>query len=100
MTEFVNQPIVLPHESSFKTPTSIHYDTWNKEIKKIDPLEIYTVESGELIKFISNCWHRGVAAKSTCWRWFARASINTGANPTNKIRRQSQVYLQAIEGGW
>lgn len=98
MTEFLNEPF-----TAFQPPKdSIYYDFWNKAIKK-QKLKTFRIDQGDIVKFDSNTWHRGVAADKFCWRWFIRLTVNKSDiqfTQANKIRRQSQVYLQAIEGGW
>lgn len=95
LTQFVDEPIELPGAPVGST----YYGFWNDEIKKLDP-KIKTVESGEIIHFTSNDWHRGVVAKKSAWRLFVRATRGVDREPENKVRRQTQVYLPAVEGGW
>jgi len=53
-----------------------------------------------LIYFNWQTWHQGIGAHKNGWRWFIRATINTGRKPTNELRRQVQTYLAAPMEGW
>ena len=53
-----------------------------------------------VVKFGPKDFHRAVAATGDCWRMFIRACRGHSTPPTNKIRRQTQVYLHELEAGW
>lgn len=53
-----------------------------------------------LIYFDADTFHRGTAAVGTGWRWFGRASVDTGRRPTDEVRRQVQIYMGVVNAGW
>lgn len=58
------------------------------------------VEDSMLTFFDCETWHQGVPAIENGWRFFIRATKNTGRKPTNEIRRQVQIYLPNPIEGW
>jgi hypothetical protein len=65
--------------------------------------------SNRLVLFDDRTWHTGTSALSNGWRFFIRISryfspagqpIARGNERTNELRRQVQVYLPAVNGGW
>lgn len=74
------------------------------------PIVVDKIKSGELNSFIvpfnrliyfnDRSWHQGTPAFADDWRFFIRASINTGRKPTNELRRQVQVYLENPMEDW
>jgi hypothetical protein len=60
----------------------------------------YDAEFGRMTYFDDRTWHQGTAAYESGWRFFIRATINTGRKPTNELRRQVQVYLENPMEGW
>lgn len=87
------------------------YEQWNKEVT-------HCVETGELgsthildrelIHFTDRTWHKCESARGNGWRWFGRISryylegdsVARGNTRTNEVRRQVQVYLDAVDKGW
>lgn len=69
------------------------YKNWDITIARAMP--------GELIYFNQDSIHRGVPAVGDGWRWFGRASLDSrNGKETNKIRKQTQVYLPVYNQGW
>ena len=81
----------------------LFYKVWHpmvvEKIKKGE-LESVSAPSNRLIFFDWETWHQGIPAIKNGWRWFIRASINTGRKPTNELRQQVQVYLERPMEGW
>lgn len=81
----------------------VYYKEWHpKVIEKLNSGELtkYSAEFGRMIYFDDRTWHQGTPAYENGWRFFIRASINTGRKPTNELRRQVQVYLEHPMEGW
>lgn len=81
----------------------IIYKEWHPLVnEKIEAGELTTVSapSDTLIYFDDQTWHRGTKAVKAGWRFFIRATINTGRKPVNEIRKQVQVYIDPIHQGW
>jgi hypothetical protein len=79
------------------------YKQWHLEMdSKIfrGDLEVVKAKSRRLYLFDWNTWHQGTRAVANGWRFFIRASWNTGRKPTNELRRQVQVYLENPVEGW
>lgn len=87
-----------------KVSEGVVYDVWNDLVEKQigNELTLQEAKSGELIQFDWQSMHRGQMAKSSGWRWFVRISRNTDRvhRITNEIRKQVQVYLDKVNGGW
>jgi hypothetical protein len=97
LTEFLTKKITL----ELPTNGDAVYKHWNDEINKdIDPNDIFTIQSGNVVKFDCYTFHRGMPSIKNDWRFFIRASCNTYRQKMNQIRKQVQVYMPAIEGGW
>lgn len=81
----------------------IYYKEWH-------PLVVAKINSGELEKFDCpserlvlfdwHTWHQGTKARHKGFRWFIRATKNTGEKPSNEIRRNANVYMEAPMEGW
>jgi hypothetical protein len=100
---------------SFFTPVPIGqtvYATWHHVVEdkiKDGVLIRTTVPTNRLVMFDDRAWHRGTSTIQGGWRWFGRISryfdknqnaIQRKNSRTNEVRRQVQVYLPAINGGW
>lgn len=80
-----------------------YYKVWHPMVKeKIQNKQLQSVmaPSNRLVFFDAYTWHQGTPAIKNGWRWFVRATINTGRKPTNELRRQVQVYLENPMEGW
>lgn len=82
-----------------------YYKVWNDEVDKmINEKKLRLLKSeiivNRLVFFDCHTWHRGNAATKDGWRFFIRASRNTNRPFHNEIRRQVQVYLNALTEGW
>ncbi len=76
-------------------------DTINKKLKRgIDHISRVPIETNKIIYFDWATFHRGMPATHSGWRMFIRASWNTKRPILNEIRKQSQVYMSALEAGW
>ena len=98
-TEFMisnkNQSIKVPTPD----PSRVTYEHWN-EYLTLQP-QGKTIQAGDKLYFFDcDTFHRGTAAIKSGWRWFGRVSINTDRKPTNETRRQTQVYMSAVNAGW
>lgn len=88
------------------------YDVWNRDINSFLPhialcnFELKEVEDCVIYHFDWQSFHRGTAAVKNGWRMFIRASRYSDDKAfqirpyRNEIRRQTQVYLSALEAGW
>lgn len=85
------------------------YKEWNDQIneildhrRKYQHIPVWTSYLGlnQIHWFTSNVFHRGMPADRSGWRFFIRASWNTKRKVTNEIRKQSQIYMSALEAGW
>lgn len=80
-----------------------YYKVWHPlVVKKIKEGELKKVSApiNKLIYFNHETWHQGIPAVKDGWRWFVRATVNTGRKPTNEVRKQVQVYLDLPMEGW
>ena len=81
----------------------IFYKVWHPiVVEKLNNGELtrFNAPFNQLIYFDDRTWHQGTKATESGWRFFIRASINTGRKPTNELRRQVQVYLENPMEGW
>lgn len=81
----------------------VYYKVWHPQIlQKIKDWELaaWKAPSNQLIYFDWQTWHQGTRAIADGWRFFIRASWNTGRKPLNEVRRQVQVYLEFLMEGW
>lgn len=85
--EFICQPIELIIDENKPI-----YSQCNEQITQIKP-DTIEIADNNIWKFSSKDFHQAVPAKKDGWRFFIRASYNTGKIPVNKIRKQCQVYL-------
>lgn len=81
------------------------YGKWHREIEVAltsgcADASVVEAEECKLIRFGWGDFHRGQQAKKDGWRFFIRATRSTQRRPTNEVRRQVQVYLQAPTIGW
>lgn len=56
--------------------------------------------SGHLYSFDQFDFHTATPATGDGWRWFFRATAKSKRPVANEIRRQVQVYLGDVNGGW
>lgn len=80
-----------------------YYKEWHPEVEKgIEHglLKRRIIKDSILTYFDWETWHQGVPATEIGWRFFIRATKNTGRKPTNEIRRQVQIYLPNPVEGW
>ncbi|WPM81347.1 hypothetical protein R5W60_06645 [Brucella pseudintermedia] len=66
----------------------------------IDPEHIERTVSGHLYEFSQFDFHTATPATGDGWRWFFRATTKSKRPVANEIRRQVQVYLGDVNGGW
>lgn len=100
-TEFiVDREVDVPDVSSWRSIAE-HVDYR----KGRDGLIVYRVKPNTLVEFDGNELHRGVAAETSCWRWFCRASLFPEDHPQadsgdwlNRKRVHTQVYLDKHRG--
>lgn len=98
-TQFAVGAIRLPGPS----PEDVTYGVWHHTVQgMVDRGEATLVEAPDrrVVLFNSHSFHQAVPAVVNGWRWFGRASWNTGRRPTNELRRQVQVYLKNPMEGW
>jgi hypothetical protein len=87
--EFAAEPVDLSIERSGGPLWSdVH---WAMERRK--PATVMAPH-GSVVVFRRDSLHRATKADRPGWRFFARASESTAA-PANKIRRQTQVYIES-----
>lgn len=99
----------------------ICYKRWHEEVEyhlrtsptsfnhKDNCLTSMRIMTNYRLIFNDRTWHRGSAAVDTGWRWFGRVSRYWDCNGkiiarrnirTNEVRKQVQVYLGDVNGGW
>lgn len=81
----------------------VYYKQWHPMVQQLvaeKQLELVEAPSEQLIYFNDRTWHQGVQAKEAGWRFFIRASRNTGRKATNERRHQVQVYMDNPNIGW
>lgn len=82
---------------------NVYYRDWHPMVDAqiaSGNLDRVDVPSNQLVFFDWQTMHQGQRARGNGWRWFIRASRNTTRLPTNELRRQVQVYLEAPMDGW
>lgn len=103
MPEFVNErmdlPVPFPPDRKDDEPI---YGAYNRLLDKINdpPLKIHKLTSGEVVYFDQLCFHRGTRATKRSWRFFFRMTYSNHHKAEDKIRTQSQVYLEIPLRGW
>ena len=98
-TEFATGVAEFPRIEEGK----VIYKEWHAMVnEKIAAGELTSVSapSNTLIYFNDRTWHRGTKTVKAGWRFFIRATINTGRMPVNEIRNQVQVYIDPIHQEW
>lgn len=81
----------------------IIYKEWHPLVEAMlecGKLDRVSAPVGRMIFFDWQTWHQGVKAHKRGFRWFIRATRNTGKMPTNEIRRNANVYMEAPMEGW
>jgi hypothetical protein len=114
VTEFMFGSISLDIPKLGKTI----YKEWNNEINHriwwqknkiksppknkfmVQSIEIQSIATNKLVYFDWQTFHRGMPATKNGWRMFIRASWDTDRPIMNEIRKQTQVYMSALEAGW
>jgi hypothetical protein len=84
-------------------PGDVVYKKWHVEVEEqIESglLSRVSAPSNTLVWFDDRSFHQGTRAVDGGFRWFGRASWETGRKPTNEIRRQVNVYLDKPMEGW
>lgn len=79
------------------------YKQWDEAInEQIEDGSLLRVAapSNRLIYFDWSDFHEGTQAVRRGWRWFGRATWNSGIAPRNEVRRQVQVYMENPKEGW
>ena len=99
-TEFALGTHELPFIEDGRGPVYKHWHDMVEEQIEAGVMTRFEVPSNRIVTFDWQTMHRAVPAKSNGWRWFGRASYQTGREPTNEIRRQVQVYLPVPTEGW
>lgn len=112
MTEFLpekrlppNLPKTLTAEHrvrGFKTLWHLHDHLIRAHIATDMDIHRHLIKviSGLPYSFGPTDYHRATPANGSGWRYFFRASVGSKRDPINKLRRQTQVYLDPIMGGW
>jgi hypothetical protein len=90
--EFVIEPITLQIDE-----TKPIYQQCNEQINKMN-VDKMKIADNNIWKFSSQDFHRATPAIKDGWRFLIRASFNTGVAPKNKIRKQTQVYMDPNRG--
>jgi hypothetical protein len=94
-TQFLSRPLLVAREELERSRLGVwgHADLLaNAHLPRVG-----TTTNGELIRFTSSDLHRGTPAEGSGWRFFFRL-IFTDTPPTDKIRKQVQVYTTSV--GW
>jgi hypothetical protein len=79
------------------------YGEWHKNLDQLiadRKVFVKLAQPYDIIIFNNESFHRGSAATKDGWRFFIRATRGAKRPPTNKVRRQVQTYLSAVDGGW
>ncbi|TXH16231.1 MAG: hypothetical protein E6R03_05805 [Hyphomicrobiaceae bacterium] len=86
------------------------YESVNEQLNKLDKTKynLVSARNDKLVIFNDRCWHRAVPATGRGWRWFGRVSRYSRYDEqcerpnkrTNALRKQTQIYLPAVEAGW
>jgi hypothetical protein len=98
-TEVLHRPLkgmpqkAAPGETLWGTTDRWLRETW-------DPVFTTRLKSGMLYHMGAGDYHRAVPATGHGWRFFFRATIGYPRAPHNELRRQVNVYMPAINGGW
>ncbi len=96
-TEFLKGDIHLPIPNMGR----IIYSDWHEKVESLKHNYLVSqIEPNRLVYFDWQTFHRGMPATKNGWRMFIRASIKTDRVIKNEIRKQSQVYMSAINSGW
>jgi hypothetical protein len=81
----------------------VYYKQWHPEVvAKISSGDLKMIQAPEnqIIYFNDRTWHQGTKAVANGFRLFIRATIDSGLEPKNEIRKQVQVYLEKPMEGW
>lgn len=99
LTEYALGSTLLPEVVDGDCTT---YGLWNDILEGENeyPLKRYQVRSKELIRMDMHTLHRGMPAVNMGWRIFLRATLNSTRPIVNEIRKQTQVYMSALNAGW
>lgn len=79
------------------------YGWWHQEIEQrlaMGSMREIAIPERHLVSFNWMSFHRGNKATKFGWRYFVRATRNTGLKPLNEIRNHVQVYLDDPKAGW
>jgi hypothetical protein len=95
-TQFIIGKIELPEIETGEK----YYKKWHPIVDKAKDCVWVNSPDRNLIFFNWQTFHQGSKAVGNGWRFFIRASWDTGRKPTNELRRQVQVYLENPMEGW
>lgn len=87
-TEFVTNSVEIPVDENNVWGST---DQWLENNSNL--IKTRKAKDGELIEFNQLALHRGSPANNFGWRFFFRLTMST-RKPTNKIRKQVQVYTR------
>jgi hypothetical protein len=79
------------------------YKTWHPQVDALcgsGELQRESAPVNQLVYFDWQTWHRGTDATKKGFRFFIRATRNTGLEARNEIRFNANVYMPVIEEGW
>lgn len=81
----------------------VYYKTWHPMVDALvrnGRMTSWLTPVDRLVLFDWQSFHQGTRSRGNGWRWFCRATRNTGRKPTNETRKQVQVYLERPMEGW
>lgn len=76
------------------------YDGQIRDLSKAGKLREFVIPTRTIVYFDCFSWHEAQIATKAGWRFFIRATINSNRQPTNEIRRQTQVYVESFRESW
>lgn len=100
LTEFAIGRAVFPEIELGKTVYEEYHRMVEDEIVNGGQLRRVKVKPCVPTFFDWQTWHQGTPATGFGFRFFIRATRNTDRKPDNEIRRNANVYMPAIMGGW
>ena len=96
-TEFLKAPAEISIDNNEKIWEQVHNQI-QYQIKN-GKNEVDILKNEEFLIFDQHGIHRATPAKNRGWRWFMRVSYGP-YNPIDKIRKQTQVYIEKESAGW
>lgn len=79
------------------------YKAWHPVVEEhlaAGRLTPFSAPDRKWVCFDDHTFHRGTEATHFGWRYFIRVSFDSRRPKKNEIRRQVQVYLSDLNGGW